>query len=128
VDEAERKQWHDWMRQLLAATVFGLPRRCRNPATPSSFERQAAGVIPSRRRLSTITDRRSVASCGSRCWRGRTGGQLHQYFLQGFMRAGGPNPGKEFIEGWKEILAWAEKAEEWKFTDKSRPMNSRGLV
>lgn len=120
-NEAERRQWHGWMRQLLAATVVGLPKtvpKSDQPQLPTDDKLQVLFHLGAKLcGIADLTARRQL-------WEpllalGEPAINFIKYFMEGFLGAGGRNPTGEFVEGWKEILAWAGEAEEWKFAAKS---------
>ena len=121
VDEAERKRWLGWMRQLLAATVAGLPK-----TVPKSGHAQLPSddKVPVLFHLGAWLGTIPEPSERRRFWEpllalADPAVNYIKYFLEAFLGAGCRNPTKEFVDGWKEILAWAKAAEGWKFTAKS---------
>lgn len=120
-NEQERKQWHGWMSRLLVATAAGLPKalaKSGHPPLPSDDKLRVLFSLGSW--LATVADpaeRRAV-------WEpllalAAPAANYIRYFLEGFLSAGCRNPSRTFVEGWKEILTWAEQAEGWKYGPKS---------
>ena len=120
-NELERKQWHDWMRRLLAATVVGLPKtltKTGHPPLPSDDKLRVLFSLGGW--VATVQDpgeRRAV-------WEplllmGAPAANYTRYFLEGFLSAGCRNPTQIFAAAWQEILAWSEQADGWKYGPKS---------
>jgi len=120
---------HGLHRRLLDALVNAVPLtlgKSERPELPTDPEVQALFLLGAH--LARVED----AGERRRYWepllsRGAPAAHHIKYFLQSFLSTGANNPTTAFTDGWKEIVAWAEEAPAWKFTDKGPHYEMRGL-
>jgi hypothetical protein len=120
---------HGLHQRLLDALVNAVPLtlgKSERPELPTDPEVQALFLLGAH--LARVED----AGERRRYWepllsRGAPAAHHIKYFLQSFLSAGAKNPTTAFTDGWKEIVAWAEEAPAWKFTDKGPHYEMRGL-